>query len=1784
MQARGKTRRSPVRTRTWALTYPRKRRDRRRQLCAETLEKRELLTADVIITEFMADNGGVRLDEDGDASDWIELYNRGDASQNMDGWYLTDKASTPKKWRLPGIVIDPGESILVWASDKNRADPAGELHTNFGLSKNGEYLGLIRPDGVTIASQFAPSFPAQFTDVSYGIPTVEATYSLVSHSSPTQVLVPTGSGLGATWTTEAFVPDAAWRSGAQGVGFDTTPDYLPLIGTNVSEMNGVNSSVYVRIPFVAASADFDRLVLHMRYDDGFVAYINGQEVARRNSPASVLWNSSAAADRTDNIAIQYETIDLSAYAGLIEAGSNVLAIQGLNVVSTSSDLLIDASLEAGKVEVLTSEPPRYFFVPTPGGPNVAGTLDTRPIILDVANSDSAKATSVAVTARVVPSGSPLRSVDLYYRVMYGAEVLVSMFDDGLHGDGNPADGVFGGIIPAAVAGAGQMVRYAVTATAESLDTGRAPRFSNPATTARYYGYVVPDPTVTSALPIFQFFVQNPNWFRNADGTINRNVTSASFYYQGKLYDNIHISARGDTSIIEAYPNQKFKVDFNDEDKFIFSDGRGAIGAFNLDNVYQDPSAARLTLGAEVFREAGAYAQLIEPVHARMNGQFYSLGLFSERYNGAFLRRNGLGDEGALYESEGLRDSLGYLRPDAGNLATTLGMEKDNREYEASFADLQELISGISPSNPNRYGYIFDNVNIPEVVNVLAVYSLLKQYDRDAHNYYVYRDSDGNREWSLLPYDLDLIWDRLAEPLYGTNYFSGHPFQGSSQYPTWAGTHWNRLHDAFADSPVLSQMVLRRLRTLMDEILQPPGTPQNQRILEARVDALAAQIAPEVRMDQAKWGLRTGTAWGNSWSFAGGVAQLKAAFDLRRNYLYSLSIIPSAQTENPSITIGAFDVTPTSADQDEEYIQLVNPNSYAVDVSGWQLANAVSYTIADGVIIPARGSLYIAKDVNAFRARKTGPSGGQQLFVQGNYDGNLAASGETITLVRANGTTADSRTYAAITAPPVLGAFPDQSLTSGVLSPSIPITVTDDDTPTENLTFSGTTQSQLYLLDQQLNLTAPTVVSYSLPYYQNIRGMQEKYLLNPNGVNPINQWYYLLPNGDFYLFTGNPSSFGTPSTLQGILLANVGPAVYGNPALLHSAQPANVPVTFQFTTGASPTLHILPAAGYVGSFTATITASDGSHTASTQFHVQVNAPVTAAPVLSPIANQVLTSGVVSPPIPLVVRDDDTPTTDLAFAVTTQSSLYLLDQQLNLNAPSVANYSLAYYQNIRGAQEKYLLNPNGANPVNQWYYLLPDGNLYLFTGNPAAYGTPATLLGRLIANVGVAVYQNPALLHNAQPTNVPVTFQFTTGNSPTLHIAPGATYVGSFVATVTVSDGSKTDSKSFQVQVNEPTTAPPVLGRIADQVLRSGQTSVVPLSVSDADTPLASLSFTATAQSSLYVLDQQLNLTAPTVGTYPFAYYQNIRGMQEKYLRNPNGTNPVNLWYYILPNGNLYLFTGNPSVYGTPASLQGTLLTNVGAEVYQNPALLHSAQPTSIPVTFQFVAGEPPTLRITPAASYVGTFQVTVTVTDGVKSDSEVFGARASMAGEGEESSSYDVSGDGVISPLDALLVINYLNQPRLSGPSATAQNPPRLDTNGDGRVTPLDALLLINRLNRVPDDVDTEPVIPVLFESTTTATVEQAATGRSHAASVYAAAMLVADTAWATPVASVGDAANAASVKLAWDVAQAEGFYDDVDTGERLDDALLDELVADQQAWGASSDSRGSTSTALWFLL
>jgi hypothetical protein len=981
------------------------------------------------ISEFLALNDHGLDDEDRDESDWIEIHNAGPHPASLEGWYLTDTHNNLTKWRFPAVTLEPDAYLVVFASGKDRRDPAGELHTNFKLSGAGEYLGLVRPDGVTVVSEYAPSYPIQAPDVSYGLSGTTTERVLLELRAPAKALVPWNDSLEPPpqstllrpWTLDDF-DDGAWLSGTTGVGFG----YPTLIGLDVSAMRNVNQTAYVRVPFfVDDPSEILGLTLWMRFDDGMIAYLNGHEVARDNAPAlaAETWNSGAPDDWPAGRVPPLKDFSIRRF-DFLHVGTNVLAIQVLNNGLASPDLLVAPELLA----TVAAQTPllRYFPTPTPGRPNDAGVEALGPIVADVNHAPPmpTQRDDLKIAARIAPSFDTVASVQLHYRVMFEAEVTVPMLDDGKSGDGAARDGVYGAEIPASAFRAGQMVRWYITAADTAGRASRFPPFLDSLNSPQYDGTVVKDPSLTNPLPVLHWFIQTPTAADSDAGS------RCSVFYDGVLYDNVWINLHGQSS--RGFPKKSYDLKFNSGHHFRWDPNQPRAGDINLLTTYPDKAQMRNILAYETYRDAGSAYHWAFVVRVQQNGAFWGTAHALENGDKDWLIRMGLNADGALYKMYNTFTSPSHALS---------GAEKKTRKNEDN-ADLSALFTGISLSGEARRQYLYNNVDVAAVVNFLAARTLTGDTDCCHKNYYFYRDTGRSDEWQMWPWDVDLSFGRVwSSPVtyWDQNLHTNTPlFIGSN----------NRVPQALFETPEMRQMYLRRVRTLMDELLKPSpmaGQPKpsptpspdprphdaepalhmaaaDTQYYEPRIDELAARIAPDAELDNAKW---NSNAWGNG-STAPNYPQpyLEAVAELRDSYLPErrrqlfnrlapqAGEIPAAQPAGTIVIFGAVELYPLSGNLDEQYIQLLNPNPTAVDISGWILSTGSTtktpiFTFRGGTVIPANGTLYVAASRPAFRARRLSPTGGQTLFVVGDYTGRPPARGVTLGLTDRQGVTVAS---------------------------------------------------------------------------------------------------------------------------------------------------------------------------------------------------------------------------------------------------------------------------------------------------------------------------------------------------------------------------------------------------------------------------------------------------------------------------------------------------------------------------------------------------------------------------------------------------------------------------------------------------------------------------------------------------------------------------------------------------------------------------------------------------------
>jgi hypothetical protein len=360
----------------------------------------------------------------------------------------------------------------------------------------------------------------------------------------------------------------------------------------------------------------------------------------------------------------------------------------------------------------------------------------------------------------------------------------------------------------------------------------------------------------------------------------------------------------------------------------------------------------------------------------MNRAFFSVADFVEDGDDRYLERVGLDPDGALCKMyDGLYD--------------TAKAEKKTRKEEDK-SDIAELIAGLDRSGDDLRNFLYDNVNIPAMVNFLADLTMTANMDCCHKNFYAYRDTNGTREWWYLPWDVDLTFGRnwIASQTYFDD--TMHP-----QNPLFTGS--SKLTTALYALPGFKDMYVRRLRTLMDLILQPPTTPAVDLGLERRIDELAGTIGDDGRIDYEIW-----PKWGEDQTMEVAAGILKTEFLApRRVYLYETKTadgtIP-APVEAPVIEFGDGDVATAPG---ESWITLRNPTGFSVDLSGWQVVGDILMVIQPGTVLTAGATIFLVSDAVGFRARQVVPTGGMGLLVQGNWVG-AATPGMGLTLLDTDG--------------------------------------------------------------------------------------------------------------------------------------------------------------------------------------------------------------------------------------------------------------------------------------------------------------------------------------------------------------------------------------------------------------------------------------------------------------------------------------------------------------------------------------------------------------------------------------------------------------------------------------------------------------------------------------------------------------------------------------------------------------------------------------------------------------
>ena len=781
------------------------------------------ITAQTVRINEITSSNSIYLDEDGDAPDWIELHNDGTDEVSISGWYLSDDVDNLSKWTFPDITLVPNQYLLLWASSKDRSS------------------------------------------ISYS-------RTLVNQGDTFKYLIPT-SEPSSNWKSLGF-NDVSWLEGSSGFGYND--------GDDATIIPNGTQSIYLRKTFTVTDVNtIASLILDMDYDDGFVAYINGSEIARANiNGVPPNYNSGTIQDHEAQMYAggAPERFMINNFNSILNTGENILTIQAHNISSNSSDFTIIPFLSA------------VFSTPTSSGiapPAILG-LTTNNLHTNFkisSNSETVSLTNATgtivdqiITENLPPNTSIGVSIDS------GTIVSYSDTTPGLENSNNEFLGAIqnkvvfshdGGLIDNSInltlsgVGAGEVIRYT---TGGSVPTEASPMYTNPiqindniSVRARIFSTnYLPSRIFTKSyilnanheIDVF-FLTTEPDNFFDEDAGIyvfgppgtyetNEPYFGANFWEDWERPIHIAFYENEDNTFAEfdggikifggwsrgqnkqrslslfargQYGDSKFDHPFFDELNY---DNFQALILRNSGQDWMKSSMKDITL-TSLMRGSGLDFQEHNSVATYINGEYWGMYNMREKIN------------------EHMLASKHNIDADAITLLTNNAEEI--RGSNAEYIQLINYINTTDLSLDSNFEYVNERVDLKEYALYQAANIFFSNTDWPGNNIKFWKHPEG--KWRWIMYDTDFGFG----PFWNTNNYTEDTLSFALE-PN--GSAW--------PNPAWSTLLFRKLITnigFRNRFINRYADELNTRFLtnsvKAHIDEIHQIITPEINASYQRWG-------------------------------------------------------------------------------------------------------------------------------------------------------------------------------------------------------------------------------------------------------------------------------------------------------------------------------------------------------------------------------------------------------------------------------------------------------------------------------------------------------------------------------------------------------------------------------------------------------------------------------------------------------------------------------------------------------------------------------------------------------------------------------------------------------------------------------------------------------------------------------------------------------------------------------------------------------------------
>ncbi|MBL7827949.1 MAG: lamin tail domain-containing protein [Saprospiraceae bacterium] len=790
-----------------------------------------VLTAQIRLTEVAPSNTGQLVDEDNDRPDWIEIQNGGNLPANLQGWALSD-GGFASRWILPETNIEPGERIIVFASGKNRGQDAGGN-------------GIDHWETAVYESNIWH-------------------YRLGTAAPPSD------------WKQPVFNP-AGWSTGPGGFGYGDGDDATIVPNGTVA--------VYYRYSFDLSDPSIVAgVILSMDYDDGFVAYLNGVEIARSgNIPGTPDHTTLASQEREVTGTFENYSLNTLQVQNLMNVGANTLAVEIHNVTLSSSDLSGRTFLHLGM------ETPTQIFGPVPSWFNPGGTTSNGALHTDFKLNFSEKITLFDPSGNIVDSLTIGQLQPGHARMRLNDDGPWCITDNPTPGATNGWDcpqeyaalpgfalpaGFYQGTQSLPLTGSGtiryttdgsepdassQLYTSAISIPANTVVKARQFESGKLPSAVAFSSYLIDEnvtlPVVSITIPPDEFSAVYDNYSDKGALSVeyfdNAGQRKFSDYYAGYVVGNWSV----------GFPQKSLQFDVDEEFgstgeiKYpIFSPDKPiqSYHSFRIRNEDDDWTQARMRdrivneLAAETHAGRAAFRNVI----AFINGQYWGHYVARERLDHYFVR-----------------DNYG-ANPDSVNMVKThFGQGDYVAEYGTidDFYAMSDFIWNNDMSNVQQFqaaSTLLDLDNFTDYMQT-EIYVASTDWLQDYFNNFRLFKTKKNAPWKFL------LWD--------VSYSSGNPNGGSacSSCDVLSTTlsndsRYGRMLRSLLDNQTYRQFFINRFADLMNTAFASTRAHQ-------LIDQSASEISPEIERHDQRWG--TGNF--NHWSQA--VQVLKNFYTQRPNF-------------------------------------------------------------------------------------------------------------------------------------------------------------------------------------------------------------------------------------------------------------------------------------------------------------------------------------------------------------------------------------------------------------------------------------------------------------------------------------------------------------------------------------------------------------------------------------------------------------------------------------------------------------------------------------------------------------------------------------------------------------------------------------------------------------------------------------------------------------------------------------------------------------------------------------